>query len=138
MGTLSFGLLTVQNPKLSVYTAKEGISMTNHVDRVESTDDAWEEGRLGLDASNVRVVTIPEDEINESVSLKSISIRLEADLIETFKAIATIHGLGYQPLMRQALHRFADCEMKRIVREQAKEVQDKEEDRDSSEHRKAA
>lgn len=112
--------------------------MSDHVERVESTDEAWEEGRLGLDANSVRVVDIPDDEVNAAVGLKSISIRLETDLIDTFKAIATIHGLGYQPLMRQALHRFAECEMKRIVREQASEVEAKDVDRQSELHKKAA
>ncbi|MEO5574294.1 MAG: hypothetical protein ABIR48_07420 [Gammaproteobacteria bacterium] len=45
-----------------------------------------------------------------------ISIRLEKSLIEEFKLIAKAHGLGYQPLMRQCLRRFADGEIKRLFR----------------------
>jgi hypothetical protein len=47
---------------------------------------------------------------------------LERQLIDSFKAIATIYGMGYQPLMRQALKRFAECEMKRIVLDQADQI----------------
>jgi hypothetical protein len=42
-------------------------------------------------------------------------IRLEKKLIESFKALGSFHGLGYQPLMRDALKRFADAEMRAIV-----------------------
>ena len=45
-----------------------------------------------------------------------ISIRLQKSLIEDFKLLADLHGLGYQPLMRQILTRFADSEKKRLLR----------------------
>jgi hypothetical protein len=37
------------------------------------------------------------------------------------RLIASLSGLGYQTLMRQVLHRFADCEKKRLLREFAAE-----------------
>jgi hypothetical protein len=42
---------------------------------------------------------------------------LQKSLIEDFKAIASLNGIGYQPLMRQILKRFVDCEKKRIIKE---------------------
>lgn len=85
---------------------------------------AWDSGQLGQDEAHV--ATLPaspelDAEIDESVGLQAISIRLEKSLIEDFKLIASMHGLGYQPLMRQALKRFADCEKKRLLREIASE-----------------
>ena len=50
-----------------------------------------------------------------------ISIRLSKSLIEDFKNIASIHGLGYQPLMRQALERFADGEKRMLLHTTASE-----------------
>lgn len=61
--------------------------------------------------------------INDSLGLQPISIRLEKTLIESFKTIATLEGIGYQTLMRQALRRFADCEMKRMPRGIASDMQ---------------
>ena len=61
--------------------------------------------------------------INDSLGLQPISIRMEKTLIENFKAIATIEGIGYQTLMRQALWSFADCEMKRMPRVIASDMQ---------------
>lgn len=86
--------------------------------------ETWESGPLGHDESHV--ATLPaspelDAEIDEAVGLQAISIRLEKSLIEDFKLIASMHGLGYQPLMRQALKRFADCEKKRLLREVAAE-----------------
>ena len=43
-------------------------------------------------------------------------------LIEDFKMIAALHGLGYQPLMRQTLRRFADAEKKRLLQEAYKNM----------------
>jgi hypothetical protein len=42
-------------------------------------------------------------------------------LIEDFKLIGQLHGISYQPLMRQILQRFADSEKKRVLRELAYE-----------------
>lgn len=94
---------------------------------IPDTDEAWENGELGNDAEFAR--PLPDEDalkdiaqINESLGLQPISIRLEKSLVEDFKTIATINGLGYQTLMRQALKRFAACEMKRILGELAAET----------------
>lgn len=84
--------------------------------KIESTDEAWETGKLGCDEAFAMVA--PDDDepvINESAGLHPISIRLEKTLIESFKAIGEINGIGYQTLMRQVLKRFAEGEMRRIV-----------------------
>lgn len=94
---------------------------------IPDTDEAWETGELGTDAEFAR--PLPDEDaskdvaqINESLGLQPISIRLEKSLVDDFKTIATINGLGYQTLMRQALKRFASCEMKRILGELAAET----------------
>lgn len=87
---------------------------------IMDTEEAWETGALGRDPEfAVPAPMTPEEEaaLNECLGLKAISIRLEKDLIEDFKMIAKLNGMGYQPLMRQALKRFADCEKKRILTE---------------------
>lgn len=103
-------------------------NMNAHADgTIPGTDEAWEEGVLGSDESFVGHLSADELAadaalIQESMGLQPISIRLEKTLIDDFKKIATIHGLGYQTLMRQALKRFADCEKKRILNELAEQV----------------
>lgn len=94
---------------------------------IPGSEEAWEDGLLGNDDKFAS--PLPDEEaasdiaqINESLGLQPISIRLEKSLIEDFKTIATINGLGYQTLMRQALKRFATCEMKRILGQVAAEV----------------
>lgn len=90
---------------------------------IPDTEDAWLSGELGRDEQYAAAA--PDDmeaTINEQLELQPISIRLEKSLIEDFKLIAEMHGLGYQPLMRQSLRRFADCEKKRILREAAAEM----------------
>jgi len=90
---------------------------------IPDTEEAWLSGELGTDEQFAAVA--PDDmesAINENLELQPISIRLEKSLIEDFKLIADLHGLGYQPLMRQTLKRFADCEKKRILRDVAADV----------------
>ncbi len=87
---------------------------------IPDTAEAWEDGTLGRDAEFAAVA--PDDDealINESVGLRPISIRLEKSLIDDFKALGALNGLGYQTLMRQVLKRFADCEKKRVLAEAA-------------------
>lgn len=89
---------------------------------IPDTEEAWESGQLGRDADYAERLPDEADTeamIDEALGLQPISIRLEKSLIEDFKLIASLHGLGYQPLMRQALRRFADCEKKRILQEAA-------------------
>lgn len=97
--------------------------MATHAEKkIEGTEEAWDDRLLGADEEFVAVSREDEHEINEELGLKMISIRLEQSLIEDFKAIATINGLGYQTLMRQALKRFAESEKKLIVRELASQM----------------
>jgi hypothetical protein len=84
---------------------------------IPDTEEAWESGNLGRDAEHVRITEGDQNGIDDALGLQPISIRLEKSLIDDFKTIAKLHGLGYQPLMRQALRRFAACEMKRIVQD---------------------
>ena len=88
----------------------------NATENIFGTDEAWESGKLGADEKSARPVD-PEIEkgIDESLGLQMISIRLDKGLIESFKMIGEFHGIGYQPLMRDALRKFAEGEMKSIV-----------------------
>ena len=84
--------------------------------KIIGTDEAWDSEQLGTDESHAqRVSSDLEKQIDESLGLQMISIRLEKSLIDSYKLLAAFHGLGYQPLMRDALKRFAEGEMKAIV-----------------------
>ncbi|MCH9269041.1 hypothetical protein [Pantoea ananatis] len=118
--------------------------MSKHVEKqlasetlIESTDEAWDNRELGCSEAHVKVSDdLLEMEINDALELHPISIRLNKSLIEDLKMIADLHGLGYQPLIRQILTRFADCEKKRILQEvHSKEVK---KPRRSSKHKEAA
>ncbi|HUX89129.1 MAG TPA: hypothetical protein VMV48_00375 [Gallionellaceae bacterium] len=99
------------------------MSKNHSTPKILDTEEAWLSSELGADEQYAAVA--PDDMesiINENLDLQPISIRLEKSLIEDFKLIADLHGLGYQPLMRQTLKRFADCEKKRILREVAADM----------------
>lgn len=84
--------------------------------KIAGTEEAWESRQLGADAAHVKPVSAEDTQkIEESLGLQMISIRLDKGLIDSFKAIGAFHGLGYQPLMRDALKRFADHELRNIV-----------------------
>lgn len=89
-------------------------------------EDLWDNGKLGTDANFAEPLAVAEAvseaAIDTTLELQPISIRLQKSLIEDFKLIAQLSGLGYQPLMRQVLTRFADSEKKRILREVAASV----------------
>ncbi|HEY8098483.1 MAG TPA: hypothetical protein VIE65_20660 [Methylobacter sp.] len=86
------------------------------VEKIPGTDEAWESGKLGNDPKYAKAVSLEiTEQIDEALCLQSISIRLEKKLIDSFKVLADFHGVGYQPLMRDALNRFANAEMKAIV-----------------------
>lgn len=86
--------------------------------QIPTSDDAWESGDLG---NNPKFAEVFEDDvqsqIDEALAMQPISIRLPKSLIETFKLLGQKHGLGYQPLMRRVLTRFAEAEMKLVLNE---------------------
>ena len=94
--------------------------------KIPDSDDAWDSGQLGRAAEHARPAAEDiEKAIDASLGLQLISIRLQKSLIEDFKAIASLNGIGYQPLMRQILKRFVDGEKKRIARERFADRQTK-------------
>lgn len=99
--------------------------MTTKAPKIPDTEEAWDTGTLGRDEAFVALIADQDAEkllINESLELQPISIRLQKSLIDDFKMIAEMNGgIGYQTLMRQVLKRFADCEIKRLLREVASE-----------------
>ncbi len=84
--------------------------------KIPNTDAAWESGALGETEKFVRVAP-PQLKalIDDALGMQMISIRLEKELIDSFKTLGEFHGVGYQPLMRDALKRFAAAQMKEIV-----------------------
>ncbi|AZR41790.1 hypothetical protein [Marinobacter salarius] len=85
--------------------------------------EPWEDGSLGQDEEFVRVSKEVDDAaLNDAAGLQPISIRLQKSLIEDFKMIAEINGIGYQPLIRQVLKHFADSEKRRILREKSADM----------------
>lgn len=88
--------------------------------KIQDTEEAWDDGTLGTDERYAQVAPQDlQDAVIESLGMQAISIRLPKALVEQYKLIARIHKVGYQPLMRDALTRFATHEMKRLLLEVA-------------------
>lgn len=88
--------------------------------KVFTSDEAWDDGSLGRDAAHAKKITISAShraKLESKMNLQAISIRLPEELLADLKAIANVNGLGYQPLIRQILTRFAHAELKAIARE---------------------
>lgn len=106
--------------------------------KIENSTKAWESGELGNDLKHTRAVDKKIGaQIDEALGLQMISIRLEQDLIESFKLLGTKYNMGYQPLMREALKRFIEGEFKLIASE-ALEKQKAEKQKNSKGIAKAA
>lgn len=86
--------------------------------KIEDTAEAWEVGgTLGNDEAFVAIADDVSSAVDESLGLQPISIRLHKDLLDKLKALAQVNNIGYQPLIRQVLTRFVDCEIKAILRD---------------------
>ncbi len=83
--------------------------------------DAWDTGALGQDEGFVERVDVSFDSsLDSALDLQPISIRLQKGLIEDLKLISLAHGIGYQPMIRDVLVKFAECEIKQIVNDTIK------------------
>ena len=102
--------------------------------RIPASDEAWESGELGDDTKFARIFEDDmQSHVDEALAMQPISIRLPKSLVETFKLLGQTHGLGYQPLMRRVLVRFAEAEMKRVLNEHVAEQRRAVEDADGDE-----
>jgi hypothetical protein len=97
---------------------------TRKSNSAEPGDCPWEAGELGRDANHVAVV---EDaatwQSDEALELQMISIRLEKGLLHDLKEVAAFHGIGYQPMIRDLLHRFVRAELTTILNQRLKEIE---------------
>ena len=90
----------------------------NNLTAIPGEVDPWETGDLGKDEKYVECASAEvKREIETSLELQMISIRLQKELIEELKLIANYRGIGYQPLMRDVLCRFARAEILQIAAE---------------------
>ncbi len=90
--------------------------------KIIGTAEAWENGDLGQDADHAVIAPAGlSQQVDDALGMQMISIRLPKELIDDFKIIAQVHKLGYQPLMRDALKRFADAELKKLAVQYANE-----------------
>lgn len=81
----------------------------------DSQDVKWDDGTYGTSEKHVRKVELSKEMITQfdkAASMTLISIRLQDELIADLKEIADLHGIGYQPMVRQLLKRFVVAERK--------------------------
>lgn len=82
----------------------------------QDTPEAWETRTLGADeAYVVKAGESHEVALDEALGMQSISIRLPKQLIEHYKLIAQFHEVGYQPLMRDVLHRWVPNALREVL-----------------------
>ncbi len=95
-------------------------------EKILASDEAWETGQLGEDFGHAQPLKDDiESQIDEALELQMISIRLQKSLLEDLKGIAALRRIGYQPLIRQVLNRFVECEKKQILRERVSEMEER-------------
>lgn len=96
--------------------------------RISGSDEAWDSRELGADKAHTKVAPAEHAAaLDEALGLQSISIRLPKQLIEAYKLIASHHGIGYQPLMRDILQRFVPEGLKEVMDEQSRKAKQAEE-----------
>lgn len=108
--------------------------------KIESTDQAWDEGSLGRSMEHARAAGAEHEEALESaLELQAISIRLPKQMIDQFKLVAHFHGVGYQPLMRDVLARFLPGAIREILEAEKEKAEKTVEKQDSAgQQRRAA
>jgi len=91
---------------------------------IEDTSEAWDSRALGADEEFVGVAPDINHAVDASLGLTPISIRLPQELLQSLKALAQLHGMGYQPLIRQVLIRWVDGEVKQMLIHRVNELKE--------------
>ena len=95
--------------------------MKIHYD-ISTNAELWETGELGNSQEYVKISEFTAADLQKSIELKPISLRLNKDLLEDLRSLAKMNGIGYQPLMKQILKRFVDAEKRRLANEYIKQL----------------
>lgn len=87
----------------------------------QETQCVWESRELGSDEQYIKVASEDQSlQLDNALGLKTIAIRLPINMIEAYKLIATHHGVGYQPLMRDILQRWVKEGLREVMAAQEK------------------
>lgn len=98
----------------------------SNIKTIKDTTEAWDSRALGADEQFVAVADESHTAaLEEALELQAISIRLPREMVRNYKLIADFHGVGYQPLMRDVLHRFVAPELRAILEMQLKAEKEK-------------
>jgi hypothetical protein len=82
---------------------------------IPSSNDTelWESRQLGATEKFVRKVSAARERaVDETIGLQPITIRLQKELVDELKALASAHGIGYQPYARLVLTRHVRTQKK--------------------------
>lgn len=87
------------------------------LNRLLADADQWgPEGDMGNQASHAAPATAEDaNAVSNALGLQMISIRLQRGLLQDLRLIADHHGIGYQPMIRDLLNRFARSEIRNIL-----------------------
>ena len=96
-------------------------SLMNAKARITPNEDPWEDRTVGTEEQFVEIATDINAAVDAALDLHPISIRLQKNLIDNLKALSHLHGLGYQPLIRQILTRWVDSEVKVMIAQRVNE-----------------
>ncbi|PLR40191.1 hypothetical protein CYR32_00150 [Chimaeribacter coloradensis] len=93
--------------------------MSDEFNPLSADSDKWDNRELGASEEHVSVVSDQAAaEADDQLGLQAISIRLPKALIRELKEIAQRYDVGYQPMVRDLLNRFAQAEQKKYLLEQ--------------------
>ena len=83
---------------------------------MKGTDEAWESGQLGQDIEHaVRAPRELEKQVDDAMGMQAISIRLEKDLIESFKLIAIDMNRAKRELSKKKVLKIVESKSPRSL-----------------------
>lgn len=97
--------------------------MTNRTIKDSIVDDETIYEHVGTEASGNSLATREQaQEVDNALNLQMISIRLQSELVQNLKDLSKLHGIGYQPLIREILTRWVNAEMKQVANQYLHEL----------------
>jgi hypothetical protein len=74
---------------------------------ITDDSDQWEKGKLGSIEYAEPAPKELDNALDDALDLQQLTMRLQKSLVADLKKIARAQGLGYQPLIRQVLTKYA-------------------------------
>jgi predicted DNA binding CopG/RHH family protein len=83
------------------------LQRSRKANQFDAENELWETRQLGASSEHaVRTSAEADKALDDAIGLQLLTFRIQKPVVDKLRRLATLEGIGYQPLMRQVLTKY--------------------------------